>query len=469
MASKLKQLQDRQAALLKALRQTSDAFPDPPSSTASDEDRQADKAKREELQAKYDALKAELDEVKVALAREQELQEIEREMIPSGTVGTSASQATLIDGHAMGTGTATGKKEEPKPWKSFGQQLLAVAAAADKPSNLWDPRLQEQAAITGMGETIGSEGGHLVQQDFVAGLLERTWASNQILNGGAGYTGVTRIPISGNSNGVKINAIDETSRADGSRWGGVQVYWAAEAATVTATKPTTRQIELSLKKLFGLCYATDELLADASALEAVINKAFAKEFAFKIQDGLISGTGAGQLLGILNSDCLVQQAKEDGQAAATIVKENIDNMWSRMWPSGLTNSVWLINQTCYPQLFKMTLDVGTGGMPVYMPPGGLSASPYGTLMGRPVVPIEQASAVGTKGDILFCDWSEFLFSDKERLDAASSIHVRFINDETAFRFIYRCDGQPAWASPTTPYKGGSTATTSPFISLATRS
>jgi HK97 family phage major capsid protein len=460
--SKLKKLQDRGVALSKKLRELDDK------SAAED-----DRAFTEDEQKEFDALSKEADTVAAAIKREEGLLAMERALIPTGSAATSTpagTTATLVTVEEGATLTP-GEPVKPKPWGSLGEQLVAVAHAQGNPVSLWDERLrpqQEQAAITGLGETIPSDGGFLVQQDFVSTLLERTYASNQILSGGAGYSGVQMIPISGNSNGVKINGIDETSRADGSRWGGVQVFWEAEAGTKVATKPTFRQIELSLKKLIGLCYATDELLADAAALDAVISKAFAREFAFKIQDALISGTGAGMLLGILNSGVLVTQAKELGQVADTIVKDNIDLMWSRMWPTGITNSVWLINQTCYPQLFKMTLDVGTGGMPVYLPPGGLSASPYGTLMGRPVVPIEQCEAVGTKGDILFCDWAEYLFADKGGLQAASSIHVRFINDETAFRFVFRADGQPAWASPTTPFKGGSTATTGPFIALASR-
>jgi len=228
-------------------------------------------------------------------------------------------------------------------------------------------------------------------------------------------------------------------------------------------------MELSLKKLVGLYYATDELLQDAAALESLVLNWFAQEFAFKVQDGLLNGTGAGTPLGILPAPCLTTQAKETGQAAATIVKENIDKMWSRMWAPGLGNAVWHINQQCYPALFNMEQAVGTGGLPAFLPPGGLSVSPYGTLMGRPIVPLEQCQALGTKGDIYFCDWSQMLFADKGGLQAASSIHVRFINDETTFRFVYRCDAQPAWNNELTPFKGGSTATTSPFLALATRS
>jgi len=260
MANKLKELQNRHAALVKALRQTSDAIPGPPPDTANDDERQAIEAKQKEMRAKYDALKEELGEVKVGLAREEELQDIERGLIPTDpTLDSSSANHVEVNTSPV----------EPKKWDGLGQYLQAVAFAATNPANLWDERLR-QSAVSGLNEGVASQGGFLVQTDFVSELLRRTYESNQVLNGGPGYSGVRRIPISANSNSVKINAVNETSRADGSRWGGVQAYWIEEAGTKSDSKPDFRQIELSLKKLVGLCYATDELLQDASALEAVI-------------------------------------------------------------------------------------------------------------------------------------------------------------------------------------------------------
>jgi hypothetical protein len=46
----------------------------------------------------------------------------------------------------------------------------------------------------------------------------------------------------------------------------------AEAASKTASKPKFNQIDLKLKKVAALCYATDELLDDAGALEAWLNR-----------------------------------------------------------------------------------------------------------------------------------------------------------------------------------------------------
>ena len=200
----------------------------------------------------------------------------------------------------------TPNKADEKRFNSFGEQLLAAYRAA-APGGKIDERLTTLSA-SGLNETTPSDGGFLVQQDFVTELLKRTYETGILASK------VKKIPISTNANGLKINAIDEESRANGSRWGGVQTYWEGEADEITASKPKFRQMDLSLKKLTGLCYATDELLQDAAALEAVIRQAFAEEFGFKIDDAILSGSGTGEPLGILNGGALVTVAKEKDQS-----------------------------------------------------------------------------------------------------------------------------------------------------------
>lgn len=347
----------------------------------------------------------------------------------------------------------TPAKDNEKRFSSFGEQLMAAYRAA-MPGGKVDERLSTRAA-SGLNETTPSDGGFLVQQDFVTELLKKTYETGILASK------VKKIPISTNANGMKINAIDEDSRANGSRWGGVQTYWEGEADEITASKPKFRQMELSLKKLTGLCYATDELLQDAAALEAVIRQAFAEEFGFKIDDAILSGSGEGEPLGILNSGAIVTVAKEASQTD-TITVENLIKMWNRLWSRSRANAVWYINQELEPYLYTLKI----GDKPVYIPAGGLSEKPYGTLFGRPVVPIEQCSATGEVGDIILADIGQYLLIDKGGVKSASSIHVRFLYDENVFRFIYRVDGKPIWTKPLTPYKGS--ATVSPFVTLAKR-
>ena len=264
---------------------------------------------------------------------------------------------------------------------------------------------------------------------------------------------------------MTFNAEDETSRATGSRRGGIRAYWTEEAGEKIASAPKFRQMELKLRKVVGLVYATDELLANASALEAWIMQNLPEELRFVAENDIFRGTGAGQALGILNSGCLVSVAKETGQAAATIVAENISKMWARRWTRA-RDYVWFINQDVEPELDNLAYAVGTGGQLVYMPPGGLADAQYGRIKGRPVIPIEYASTLGTVGDIVLASMSEYQAINKGGIESASSMHVRFVYDEQVFRFVMRIDGQPKWDQPLTPFQG--TNTVSPFVALASR-
>jgi len=366
-------------------------------------------------------------------------------------------QLSLPANAALTLQNSQGRQSAGGPFGSLGDMLIAVARAGS-PGGQTDQRLYN--AASGLNETVPSDGGFLVQQDFSTQLLE-----------GIYETGIlapmcNRIQISSGANGIKLPAVDETSRANGSRWGGVRSYWVAEADENTASKPKFRALELDLKKIVGLCYATDELLQDGTALETFIRQAFQDEIGFALDDAIINGSGAGQPLGVLNSGCLVSVSKETGQIAKTIVAENVINMYSRMPARNRRNAVWLINQDIEPQLFTMSIAVGTGGVPVYMPAGGASGAPYASLFNRPVIPIEQAATLGTKGDIILADLTQYLLADKGAIQSAMSIHVRFVYDESVFRFVYRVDGQPSWAAPLTPFKGSNTL--SPFVTLDTR-
>jgi len=349
-------------------------------------------------------------------------------------------------------------KEQPesrdeRKFATFGEQMMAVYRAA-APGGKVDARLSTRAA-SGLNETTPSDGGFLVEKTFVAELLKRTYETGVLASK------VRKIPLSNNTNGIKINAVAETSRANGSRWGGIQAYWEEEAGEITKSKPKFRQMELQLKKLTGLCYVTDELLQDAVALEAVLKQGFAEEFGFKMDDAILNGSGTGEPLGILECGGLVTVAKETSQTDKITV-ENLVKMWARLWGRSRANSVWYINQELEPHLITLTIN----DVPVYIPAGGLSSTPYATLFGRPVLPLEQCNAAGELGDIVLADLSQYLLIDKGGINAASSVHVRFLYDENVFRFIYRVDGQPIWNSTLTPYKGS--ATVSPYVTLAKR-
>lgn len=345
--------------------------------------------------------------------------------------------------------------EKANSFRSFGEFMGAVHRAA---SGYADERLIRSA---GMAESPGADGGFVVGSEFASEIIKRMHESGQI------FYRCRNIPIGQNFNGTKIPGVDETSRANGSRNGGVRAYWVGEGDNITATKGKFYQVSLELEKLAALLYLTEELQQDSSLMDSWINEEVPKELMFVLEDSIINGDGVAKPLGILQSNALVTVAKETGQLAATVKAENITKMWSRCHAAHRQNAVWLVNQDVESALYTMGLTYGAAGTPVFMPPGGFSQSPYGTILGRPVIAVEQCATLGTVGDIILADLNAYYLATKGQVKRDISIHVRFDTAETAFRFMMRVDGAPSWKSALTPFKGNNTL--SPFVALATRS
>jgi len=416
-------------------------------------------------------LTADLERIEATLKFERQTLEWDRTEAPAidRPVGDDAgSKHPRASAHRLG-----GTKN---PWgdcstdrglqAAFGSYLQAVAVAAK--GGPIDPRLSmsPQAAASGLNTSVGSEAGFLVRTDFSTALLDRAMEESVLANR------CTSIDIGEGSDGIELPYIDETSRANGSRWGGVQVYRRAEADTVTASKPKFGMLEIRLEDLMGICYTTDRAMRDAVSLGQIIQRAFGAEFSFRLDDEIVRGSGAGQCLGILNSGALVTVSKESSQVADTLVAENVVKMRARLRARNRANSAWFINQELETQLPFMVVKIknvagseNVGGAPIYMPAGGLSGSQFDTLFGRPILPVEQCSAIGDLGDIFLLDLGEYLLIRKGALETQESIHVRFLYGENTFRFTYRVNGAPAWKTTLTPYKG---ATQSPFITLEAR-
>ena len=409
--------------------------------------------------AELDAFEDKLAAIDAELVTARRLQDDERALgaaIPATTiaVGVDHADQPVTLGEIM-QAMAYEAPQMPGHRKAF---ILPNGVSPRVAAVLHAPELQ--AAASGASSGVPESGGLLVRNEWNTSLLTR------VREQGVLAPKCFPMPIGEGSDGVEAPYVDETSRATGSRWGGVQVYRAAEAAAVTASQPKLGKFELRLEDMLGLFYATDRVLRDATLLEALAMTAFSSEFAFKLDDEIMRGTGVGQCLGIVGNAPTVSVAKETGQAAATIKFENVINMHSRLLARAMPGAEWYINQLCLPQLYAMYLAVGTGGVPVYLPANGVAAAPYGTLMGLPVMPIEQASALGTVGDIILANLrNDYALIDKP-LTQASSIHVLFTTNQTTFRWVWPINGKPVMTSAVTPYKGS--LTLGPFVTLATR-
>ncbi len=427
----------------------------------------ADTEKRgltEDEQKQIDGFNDEFDRVTASIASRErvKLQKVtleasagrKTEPMPVRTNAPAPEEAHTSEGRSRIFAAPRADHDKRWGWRSLGEFACGVRDACLRGGRM-DQRLESRAPTTFGSEGIGADGGHAVPPDFRDAILSR-------IGGEASLLGRTDQLIS-STNTMQFPTDEDAPWSTG----GITALWDGEASQATQSKPLLQQKTVQLNKLRVLVPVTDELLSDAPAMGAYLRKKAPEKMDFKITLAILNGTGVGQPLGILKSGCLVSVAKEGGQTADTIVFENIVKMWSRMYAPSRATAIWLINQDIEPQLLTMSFEGTSSSVPAYMPANGLSATPFATLMGRPVVPTQGCETLGDKGDIVLADLSQYLTATKSGgIRAETSIHLWFDYDVTAFKFVIRLAGQPWWSAAVSPRVGSNTL--SPFVTLDER-
>lgn len=404
-----------------------------------------------EQEAAIDARLEEIDRVKANISR------IERIQAAAAPAPRKVRDAGDAKPGAASVPAAPKADSRTAGFRHIGDFAMCVRAAGAGDTGATG-RLQ--AAVS---EGVGSEGGFVVPPQFREAIWEKVMGEDSLLSRCDQAT-IER-------NELKVPKDEVTP------WGtsGMQVYWEGEAAQATASQPVLEALTVRLSKLMGLVRVNDEVLEDAGSLDVYLRRRAPTVIAHRINTAIIDGNGVGRPLGILKSDARVTVAKETSQPADTVFHRNIVKMWSRMYAPCRANAVWLINQDVEPQLNQMSFrDVGSypstasgTAVPVYLPAGSVAGSPFGTLMGRPVVPVQACKTVGDEGDIILADLSQYLVVQKAggiRTDV--SMHLYFDYGQQAYRFTFRVAGQPWWNTTISPENGSNTL--APFVTIAAR-
>lgn len=354
--------------------------------------------------------------------------------------------AAMFAGHALPADPYGGK------FASIGELARAVADGHDS-------RLIRNATMT---TTTGGDGGFAVPTQFLGPILDAALAREAVRPNARVIPMVSKAATAG--------VFDYADGTSGKR-AGLQLTWGAEAGALPEQKGKLRELNLQAHKGNIFVRVSNELLSDAPNFDRQLGEAMVAAVASGLDLAFISGTGAGQPLGILNAPNVIAVAAEGGQAADTILLQNLTKIVGRLAPASYASSVWLVHPTCVPQLYLMAYTVknvaGTenvGGTAAQ----AITAGPDGSLriFGRPAVVTEACSAVGDVGDVILADLSRYVVGLRADATIARDQSRYFDSDETAFRLIIRVDGQPADAAATKLRDG--TNTVSPFVTLAAR-
>lgn len=342
------------------------------------------------------------------------------------------------------------------------KKRLYEALAHGRPSN------------AGMAERIPSGGGYLVPEVLRSEILMIALEQSVV------RPRARVIPM--DSLRVPLPSIDDTSHAS-NVYGGVTAFWTAEGATLSATAPKWSRVELEARKLTAYTTIPNELLSDAiTPLDTWFNIFFPRAMAYFEDVAFISGTGAGEPQGFLNSPAAI---KINSDTANAIDFGDIASMFSRMWPASLNSAVWLCSPDALLQLLQMAVTPKSSGTTqAVAPPGWLTGmqaidTPGGgngdginyRLMGRPLIVSEKLPSSGsgnttTAGALSFVDLDYYLLGDRQAMQIATSAEYLFASDLVAYRVIERLDGRIWQQSAITP-QNGSANTLSPVVLLDT--
>lgn len=303
---------------------------------------------------------------------------------------------------------------------------------------------------TPLGTTSGSTGGYLVPTDFAltidALLLEYSIFSKHAFTQPMASS-EKHLP------GVSVTASHATG--DSPMFGGLSIGWTAEGQALPESEPSFQDVVLTTKNGNVLVYASNQLVDDGGeALAKYLEFTVAEAIAWTVDYKCFRGMGTDEPLGVLNSTGLLQKTRA---AASHIAQSDLATMVSGLFPGCYRRALW----ACSP-----TALVDVANLSAYMvnrnSDSALGNGLCGTIFGRPLFVTEKLPALGTAGDILLFDPKLYALGTRS-MEIAVSREVRFLNNQTVFRFIWRGDGQPLVNGTATLADG--TTTAGAFVSL----
>lgn len=274
---------------------------------------------------------------------------------------------------------------------------------------------------------------------------------------------------------------NESSRANGSRWGGVvSQIGIGETVSMTPNASTpalgTNNYNMRRMTVFSTPISRD-LLADSELILPMLDYVAKSEIRWLVDAALVglannqtnSGVAVGMPEGVMNSQCTTQVIRANPGAIGSV---DIDKMWAGIAGPNKRNACWHCSDEVFTTIDE-TAQSGGWAESIYLPQGK-GGNEFALLKGRPLIPLEQCSALGNNGDLICADWSDYLMVVHEvqgsslafnvtqpndsahqgawglpenTVEARSSDQFLFANDEVVFLWKARMDGHWQWTQP----------------------
>ena len=343
---------------------------------------------------------------------------------------------------------APGAVLDGQPWARSWPLFLDAILRPDDGS-------ARQFIANAMAERVPSEGGFLVPEFLRSQVL--TYMTSAVIRPHAMVMPMSTLRL-------PVPNLDNPSQASGGQaLGGLTFSLTEEGAAITASAPSFGRTVLEARKVAALLQDVPNELVDdsAGAFGDFLSRVIAQGYAWQEDDWFFNGSGVGQPQGLINAPCQVTVSRSGG--AGAVVLADIVAMAKALHPvakqaaltPGLTHVRWLLSASAFDQLLDLYQVVGTAPTSAAVSPSewlqlgdGDQVGP--SLMGIPASVTDHQPAVGTTGDVILADLSQYLIGDRLTMTVEkSALGSGFVKSTSNFRVKSRVDGRYWIQSKTT--------------------
>jgi HK97 family phage major capsid protein len=237
--------------------------------------------------------------------------------------------------------------------------------------------------------------------------------------------------------------------------GGLSLGWVADNVQLPQSEPKFGSCVLKAKNLTAAIYVSNQLVADGGEpLAEYLSHVISDAVAFGTDYSGFNGIGGAQPVGLINAPATYRVSR---QQPNRVMQLDLANMVSRLIPACFPEAIWACTPTALVDIANMSTYMANRNSDL-----NAGSALCGTLFGRPLYVTECLPTLGTAGDVMLFDPSLVVRGDHS-LTIEHSDQVRFLNNQTVFRVIWRGDIQPLASGTATLADGVTVAGTSVIL------
>jgi HK97 family phage major capsid protein len=223
---------------------------------------------------------------------------------------------------------------------------------------------------------------------------------------------------------------------------GVSFEWTEESGEPNASQPEFGMIDMIVHELAGYTEITNTLLDDSIVnLLNYLTRMFRAAWYYYTDKDFLVGTGGKRPLGVINDPSVLSV----NRAVTNNIKfDDVLAMEAKLPAVFDPNAVWFITKKARANLRGQKVSGSSDELVLQENYSDLSKGYNMTILGKPAFLADgKQPALGSAGDLIYGDWSQYYIGFREEFSMDSSRHFQFRKNRTSLRCAGRVDGQAA--------------------------